>query len=410
MKLLIYTLNFEPELTGIGKYSGDMAKWLASEGHDVRVVTAFPYYPRWRIDDGYSATWYKRERLAGVDVMRCPLWVPKKPGGGKRLVHLASFAFTSFPVLLRQWFWRPDIVWVVAPAFFCVPGALLASKVLGAKSWVHIQDYEVDAAFDLGMLKGARLKRWALAIERSLLGGFDRFSTISRRMYQLAISKGVSESKAVLFPNWVDLEAISSVSITTESGSYRAELCIPNDAVVALYSGNMGAKQGLEILAEAAAALRSQVGLYFVFCGNGAGRADLERRVSGLANVRFLDLQPLERLGELLGMADIHLLPQRADAADLVMPSKLTGMLASGKAVVATAHIGTEVAMVIEGCGLAVPPEDVSAFSGAILRLAEDRALRDKFGKAGRSYAESNLDKNAVLKRFEIELKRLIAM
>lgn len=407
MRVLIYTLNYEPELTGIGKYSGEMARWLAAEGHDVRVVTSFPYYPQWRIQDGYDSSWYADESVAGVKLTRCPLWVPDKPGGLKRLVHLASFALTSFPVLLRQIFWRPDVVWVVAPAFFCVPGALLASKVLGAKSWVHIQDYEVDAAFDLGMLKGDRLKRGALAVERWLLKGFDRFSTISRRMHQLALNKGVSENRAVLFPNWVDLDAISSSGIDA-GGAYRAELNIPDGAVVALYSGNMGAKQGLEILAEAAKALERQDGLYFVFCGNGAGRADLERRAGGLPNVRFLDLQPLERLGELLGTADIHLLPQRADAADLVMPSKLTGMLASGKCVVATAHAGTEVAMVVEGCGLVVPPENAEAFAEAILGLAQDKASRDQFGKAGRAYAEQHLDRNSVLRSFEAELKRLI--
>jgi colanic acid biosynthesis glycosyl transferase WcaI len=409
MRLIIYTLNYEPELTGIGKYSGEMANWLASQGHEVRVVTSFPYYPQWKVKDGYSANWYGTENSEGLKLFRCPLWVPSKPGGIKRLLHLASFAITSFPVLLRQFFWRPDVVWVVAPAFFCVPGALLASRLSGAKSWLHIQDYEVDAAFDLGMLKGEGLKRRALAVESWLLRGFDRFSTISRKMHQLALSKGVAVDRAVLFPNWVDLDAITSTRQNAGESAYRAELNIPGDAVVALYSGNMGAKQGLEILAEAANQLKSQDGLYFVFCGNGAGRANLENRASGLHNVRFLDLQPLERLGELLGTADIHLLPQRGDAADLVMPSKLTGMLASGKAIVATAHQGTEVAMVVDGCGLVVPPEEPVAFADAILRLARDSDARDKFGKAGRLYAEQHLDRNAVLKSFEIELKRLIA-
>ncbi|TYC51809.1 colanic acid biosynthesis glycosyltransferase WcaI [Zoogloea oleivorans] len=409
MRVLIYTLNYEPELTGIGKYSGEMASWLAENGHDVRVVTSFPYYPQWHIQEGYSARWYIDEVKGRVALTRCPLWVPAKPGGLKRLLHLASFALTSFPALLRQFFWRPDVVWVVAPAFFCVPGALLASRLCGAKAWLHIQDYEVDAAFDLGMLKGERLKRTALSVERWLLRGFDRFSTISHRMHQLALSKGVAIEKAVLFPNWVDLDAITSTQQDTGRSGYRSELNIPDDSVVALYSGNMGAKQGLEILAEAASRLKSQEGLHFIFCGNGAGRADLEKRASGLPNVRFLDLQPLERLGELLGTADIHLLPQRGDAADLVMPSKLTGMLASGKAVVATAHAGTEVAMVVDGCGLVVPPEEPVAFSEAILRLAQDRELRDRFGKAGRVYAEQHLDRNAVLRSFEAELKRLIA-
>lgn len=409
MKILLYSLNFSPELTGIGKYSGEMADWLASMGHEVNVITAPPYYPAWRVGEGYHAGRYSVERKGKVTVTRCPLWVPSKPSGIKRLLHLAFFALSSFPVLMRLVSWRADVVWVVAPAFFCIPGALLCSKLSGAKSWVHIQDFEVDAAFDLGILKGRKLKKLALGVESSFLRRFDRFSTISGRMLSLALGKGVCQSNALMFPNWVDLEAISSNGHVPGRGGYRTELGIPEDAVVALYSGNMGAKQGLDILAEAASRLKGHEGLYFIFCGNGAGRADLEKRASGLPSVRFLDLQPLERLGELLGTADIHLLPQRGDAADLVMPSKLTGMLASGKAVVATAHAGTEVAMVVDGCGLVVPPEEPVAFSEAILRLAQDRELRDRFGKAGRVYAEQHLDRNAVLRSFETELKRLIA-
>jgi len=306
--------------------------------------------------------------------------------------------------MLRQVFWRPDVVWVVAPAFFCAPGAWLTARLSGAPVWLHVQDYEVDAAFDLGLLKGERIKRFVLAVERFIFKRFDVVSTISGRMLDRALSKGVRADRAVMFPNWVD---ISSIHPRLAGGGYRAELGFAADDVVALYSGNMGNKQGLEILADAARLLVSSPKLRFVFCGNGAGRADLEARCAGLPNVTFLDLQPLERLGDLLTCADIHLLPQRADAADLVMPSKLTGMLASGRPVVVTAHPGTEVARVVEGCGRVVPPEQADVFANAIAALADDAEQRAGFGVAARRYAEENLDKDAVLRRFEAELLKL---
>ena len=405
MKILLCSLNYTPELTGIGKYSGEMAAWLAEMGHEVRVVTAPPYYPDWRVGDGYSSHSYHREKMAGVDVQRCPLWVPDRPSGLKRLLHLKSFALSSFPVMLRQVFWQPDVVWVVAPAFFSAPGAWLTAKLCGAPAWLHVQDYEVDAAFDLGLLKGGGLKRFVLSMERWIFRRFDVVSTISYRMLDRAYGKGVDRENTVLFPNWVD---ISAVRPDQAGGSYREELGIGQDTRVALYSGNMGNKQGLDILADAARLLMDDARLCFVFCGNGAGRPDLEARCIGLRNVRFLDLQPLERLGDLLTLADIHLLPQRADAADLVMPSKLTGMLASGRPVVATAHEGTEVARVVKDCGLVVPPENPAAFANAIFKLSNDLSLRGHFGRAARCYAEENLDKEAVLKRFEAELLKLV--
>ena len=125
-------------------------------------------------------------------------------------------------------------------------------------------------------------------------------------------------------------------------------------------------------------------------------------------NVTLLPLQPFARLNDLLNAADIHLLPQRAGAADLVMPSKLTGMLSSGRPVVATADAGTQVAHVVEGCGLVVPAEDALALNAAVQRLIDDESLRRQLGEAARVYAVENLGKEQVLEEFERNLKTLV--
>lgn len=416
MKILLYGMNFSPELTGIGKYTSEMAVWLAACGHEVRVISAPPYYPDWKLGAGYSPWQYIVEQRDGVDVWRAPLWVPFRPGGAKRLLHLVSFAVSSLPLLFRHLFWRPDVVWVVAPALFCAPGAWLTARLAGARCWLHIQDFEVDAAFEMGMLKGRRLRSFALGTERWLFRRFDRVSSISPRMIKHLHGKGVAEKDVVWFPNWVNTVVIrpltakvdASVTAMVTANGYRAALQNSPNAIVALYSGNMGDKQGLEILSQAATLTKSRKNLVWVFCGEGVGRANLERGCAGLANVRFLPLQPVERLNELLNLADIHLLPQRADVADLVMPSKLTGMLASGRPVIATALPGTEVASVCEQCGLVVPPGDSEAFAQAVLSLADDAAFRVNLGVKARAYAEFHFGHNAILSRFESELQLLI--
>ncbi len=406
MKVLVYGINYAPELTGVGKYSGEMASWLAAAGHDVRVVTAPPYYPDWVVWSGYSARRYTREHLQDVLVLRTPLWVPRKVNGFRRLFHLASFALASAPALLAQWRWKPDVVWVVEPALFCAPAALAFARLRSAAAWLHIQDYEVDAAFELGLLKGARLRAFVTLIERWLMGRFDRVSTISQRMLERARAKGVDAARLVSLPNWADITAIRPLQ---SPSAYREELGIAPDSVVALYSGNMGAKQGLELLAEAAQLLRGQSTIQFVFCGNGAGRAELMARCAAIGNVRFLGLQPVDRLGELLGLADIHLLPQRADAADLVMPSKLTGILSSGRPVVAGARPETELGKVAALCGIAVPPENPHAFAEAIASLAAQPVLRRQLGTRARAYAEEQFARDAVLSQFERELQACLA-
>ena len=155
MKILLYGLNFAPERVGIGKYTGELASWLAARGHDVHVITAPPYFPGWRVSASYQNR-YCLQHLDGVIVRRCPLWIPRRPSGLTRLLHLASFALSSLAPLLAQLRRRPHVVFVVAPAFFCAPGALLLGRLCGRRTitWLHIQDFELDAAFELGLLSG----------------------------------------------------------------------------------------------------------------------------------------------------------------------------------------------------------------------------------------------------------------
>ncbi|QLB63134.1 glycosyltransferase WbuB [Paraburkholderia caribensis] len=388
MKILIYGLNFAPELSGAGKYTAEMAQMLADCGHEVRVVCAPPYYPDWKVANGYSMWRYRRDIIRGVRIWRAPLWVPPKPSGLKRMLHLASFALSSLPLLARQIAWRPGAVMLIAPTMACAPGALALARVTGAKAWLHVQDYEVDAAFDLGLLKSTRAARIAYGIERFVLKRFDVVSSITNQMVARAVNKGVDAAKTEFLPNWVDTRDIFPLGRVSE---YRETLGIPAANTVVLYSGNMGAKQGLETLADAARALAARDDITFVFCGNGAARDDLFKRCEGLPNCRFLPLQPASSLNELLNVADIHVLPQRGDAADLVMPSKLTGMLASGGAVIAMARPGTALYEAVANNGMIVPPEDTGELADAIAVLAGDGARRAAIGAAGRRYAETML-------------------
>ena len=476
LRILIYGINYSPELTGIGKYSGEMAEWLASHGHEVRVVTAPPYYPEWRVAEGYSAWGYRREvhplpdgitshstrlpnnasQVAGYNpppqgggdllVWRCPVWVPRRPSGAKRLLHLASFALSSLPVMLRQIFWKPDVVMVIEPPLMCAPVALLVARLCGAKAWLHIQDFEVDAAFDMGILPPGRLRNWMLRVERILMRAFDCVSTISPKMLARVVEKGVDPVRAVLFPNWVDTEMIHPLDGV---GALRAELGIAADRIVALYSGNMGEKQGLEVVLEAAKKLQAERNkgqvnfseasptptlprwereakkveheelapcifnlapdVLFVLCGDGAARQRLMERYPDLPNVMWMPLQSLDRLNELLNMADIHLLPQREGVADLVMPSKLTGMLASGRPIIATAQPATQVASVVSRCGIVTMPGNVEELIQGVARLAIDADLRAEYGKKARMYALKNLDKQVILDCFEKDLKAAAA-
>lgn len=412
MKILIYGLNYAPEPTGTGKYTGELAEWLAARGHAVSVICGLPHYPQWKLDAAYADGKARVEERGGVRVCRAPHYVPSAAGLGARARIRLETSFTLSAV--RFWLpWlfsreKPDVVIAVMPPMQVGVWPLLYGWLRRVPWVLHVQDLQVDAALRLGMLKGRGIGRLLYAVEAFLLRHATRASTITEAMRRRLVEKGVAEQDVWLFPNWSDIRAIHP---SVRDNPFRRSLGLPPDAIVVLYAGNMGNKQGLEVVLDAAAACADMPRLQFVLVGDGAARPELERRAAALAlrNLRFLPIQPVERLNDMLAAGDIHLVVQKRSAADLVMPSKLTNILAAGRACVATAEQGTALADVVSGfdTGLVTPPEDVPALVGAIRKLAEDDALRERMGANGRRYAERYLDRDAILERFEAQLQTL---
>ncbi|NDW19752.1 colanic acid biosynthesis glycosyltransferase WcaI [Dysgonomonas sp. 216] len=406
MRILIYGINYSPELTGIGKYSGEMAEWLASNGHDVSVFTAMPYYPEWEIHAEYKGKLWKKETKNGVKVYRCPLYIPKRNKNGKkvsskkRILHETSFAInSSFRWLGAMFRKKYDLVICVSPPFHLSLPALIYSKLKGAKLVTHIQDLQIDAAMNLNMLSNGTALNTMFKLERFLLKKSNYVSTLTKGMRNKIEAKGVSPSKVIMLPNWVDLNTIRPLP---KEQSLRKKFDIPLDDIVILYSGNMGEKQGLEIVIDAATALKNRKDIHFVMVGSGVGREKLEEMVNQqqLTNVKFYPLQPYEDLPALLAMADIHLVLQKKKASDLVMPSKLTGILAVGGCAVITALPKTSLYEVTEehNMGILCEPESSEALLAAIEKAMDSDLSEIK--KNAYNYAIKYLNKDAILSDF----------
>ena len=404
MRILLYCINYAPELTGIGKYTTEMAEWLERRGHLVRVVTSPPYYPAWKVAKGYHSWRYRQEWLNGVDVFRCPLWVPRRPSGSKRLLHLLSFAISSLPVMLRQVSWRPDVIFVVEPPLFCAPLALITARFSNAKAWLHIQDFEVEAFFGLGFSSSGIVKKIANCSEGFLMRRFDRLSSISQQMAARIATFGLPKERISVFPNWVDTDSIRP---TVNGRDFRREWGLMPDCRIVLYAGSMGQKQGLEMVLETANELQqSYPDVMFLFVGEGSAHELLvdRARALGLRNVLFKPPQPLAHLPALLSSAAVHLVVQKRGAADAVMPSKLTGILAIGGYCVITADQSTELGrLVSENPGIAhlVEPENKKKFKSAVLAALSESALSCDINEVARSYAELHLATSVVLSSFE---------
>lgn len=397
MKFLFLGLNYAPEPVGIGPYTTGLAETLAARGHAVSVVAGKPYYPQWRPYDGHTDG--RSDTVEnGVRIMRVPHYIPRDPTGAKRIAHHLSFAASCYRATLQAAREKPDLVFTVAPSLLSVPVAARAARMAGAPLWVHVQDFEVEAAFATGLLGESSLAgRLARGLENRILRLADIASSISPQMCRRLVVKGLAPERVRELRNWSDPNFDFG---RADPESYRREWRL-GDRHVALYSGNIANKQGLEIVIEAARQLAARDDIIFVICGEGPNRARLEQLAAGLDNVRFHGLQPAERMADFLSLASVHLLPQIVGAADLVLPSKLTNILASGRPVVATAALGTGLYAEVQGCGVATEPGDASAMAEAIARLVDDPALHAQLGKAARRRAEAHWSRDAIIDEME---------
>jgi len=374
IKVVVYGVNYSPEMAGAGRYTGEIAEEFAARGAEVLLVTTPPHYPGWRVYDGFKNNRYAKETRNGVRVWRCPLVLRQRMGGVWRLLAPLTFALTSAPIAVWEMLrLRPDVVVCVEPTLFVAPISLLIAKAIGAQTVLHIQDLEVDAAFAVGHLAQYEwLKRIGEIFERRMLRRFDRIVTISEAMAEKLVKKGLDRGRLAIIRNWVDLDKIYPLK---RQSVYRAMFNLSADDFVVMYSGNLGAKQGLNVLLEAARRLARFDRIKVVIAGEGPAKPALIEKYGDLPHVRFLPFQPYDLLNEFLNLADLHVLPQDPRAADLVLPSKLGGMLASGKPVIVTAEAGTELAVFLGDAATMTPSEDSEALAEAVCRHFEGKAV-----------------------------------
>jgi colanic acid biosynthesis glycosyl transferase WcaI len=412
MRLAVYSHNYAPEPIGIPFYNTSMCRWFVERlGWQVTVRTGMPHYPWWKVPEEYAARDYSHGRadevIDGVVVERVRHYVPAPPPSclARMRMDLSWLLRVAWRSLRTSE--RPDAVLLIAPPFLLGALGLLLRLRWRVPVVYHIQDLQCDAALELKMMPQA-LAAALLASERLIIANVDQVTTISAGMRARIAAKVAAPDTIGMFPNWIDEREMRA---WTRPNRYRAQWDIPRDGLVAMYSGNLGRKQGLEVLIAAAARLPRQITV--VIAGAGGERAQLERLAEETApgRVRFCDLVELADLPEFLSAADLHCVVQRPAASGTVMPSKMLNIMAVERPVVVTAEPGTDLANTVaaSGAGVAVAPEDPAALAAAIAALAADPARRAGMGASARAWVVENYGIDQVLGRFAARLELLVA-
>jgi colanic acid biosynthesis glycosyl transferase WcaI len=404
MRVVIWGINYAPEFTGIAPHSVALCEFLHERGHDVEMVSTFSYYPTWRKLPEDEGKLYRTDVINGVGVHRCWHFVPERVSALKRIVHEASFISTSFLRMLVLP--RPDVFVVVSPPLALGAAAWAMSRLKRAPFVFHVQDLQPDAALKLGMLKQGWFTSALLWLEAFAYAKAARVSSITRGMLDVFRSKGVPEEKLVYFPNAI---ALRDAPPPPRRGAFRERNGFPAEQFIAVYAGNLGVKQGLDVLIEAAR-LVTDKRVRIVICGAGAQRDVLGARVRelGLPNVSMLPLQEGEDYRALLADVDVCFITQQAGAGNSFFPSKLLGLLAQGKPVIIVADAESELARSVgEGqYGFSLAPGQPAELARALDALAADPQRLAAYSTAGQQYVQQ-WEKSAVMENFERELVRL---
>jgi len=405
MRILVLAIHYWPEQTGIGAVLTRRCEYLASVGHEVTVCTGMPFYPQWQIHPNYTRKLSFREEHNSVTILRSWMWVAEKVTSAKRVLFEASFLATSLLNAVRSR--KPELLFAVSPPLGLGLSAVLLSRWWNIPYAFDVQDLQPDTAADLGMLPRPVLPvlYW---MESMAYRNAKLILTITEGMRKRIAAKGVPEGKVVLVPAVAD-NAAFCVGSLAEAQRFRIEHGLDGKFIVA-HSGNMGVKQGLDAVLDAALQLKEHRDIVFLLAGDGAMKSHLKKRVAALAldNVRFLPVQEKAEFLQMLAAVELALIVQQSTVSDIVFPSKTVTLLSAARPIVASVSAECETGRVIRrsGAGVVIEAGNAEALAATILDLLRNPQRRATMSSFGRRYALQNWDETRILPAFESHLLR----
>ena len=400
-KITIIGVNYAPEDSAIGLYSTQMAEYISHKGFDVNIITGFPYYPQWKIHDSYKRKpAFYSEEINGVKIRRFKQYVPKNPSFSKRILHLLSFTAGSLINCIRNG--KSDIVICIIPFTTTALLGRFLKLIHGSKLWIHIQDFEFDAAIESGLLEGNKkwIIRFLIRIEKALLKSAHRVSTISNGMLNRLREK--TDVEGYYFTNWLDLDrfnmGFASKHPFMKQGSFNV-----------LYSGNIGYKQDWDLFFKFLDRLKDLDGIQVVVVGEGAMQEQVKSKLDAYSFASHHNLVPFEELPLLLNSADLHILFQKEDVVDTVMPSKILGMMGSARPSIVTGSPLSEVKTIFDKSqgGYYLNADDPDALIKSLIDIKSDKRRSVAMGEKARDFVLTNYSKETVLNNFVHELNGL---
>jgi colanic acid biosynthesis glycosyl transferase WcaI len=374
MKILVLNLYYPPDTSATAKIAAAFLEPVAAK-HEVTLICGRPSY-----DPTEKRPWrlWQSERLRGVTVIRVGSTDYPRTPMTRRVLNYLTYVALSIP---RALFVRSDLILAMTdPPFEGIVGAFVA--MLKAQPFVYnIRDLYPDMALGGSIVEPGLLARVWEMLHRWALRRATRVIVLGEDMRARIISKGVAPDRVAIVRDGVELPPASSSAseldaevIRTIRSGYR---------FVLLHAGNLGFYGAWETLLAAAREL-AEDGVSLVFVGDGAQRSRLEAAAAGSTNVRFLPFFPTHQLASVLSAADAHVVTIKRGLEGVVVPSKLYGVLAAGRPIVAVAPQQTDAASLAarDGFGVSSDPDNPAELVAIVRTLLGDPRRLAAMGSA----------------------------
>ena len=384
MRILLLNQFYPPDVAATGQLLDDLARGLAQRGHEVNVICSRGSY------DGGSRKYLRYRQTNGVGVHRVNALSFGRANKMGRLADYLSFYVLALLKAIR--FPRADIcISLTTPPFIGLIAVLL-KRLRGTRFVLWVMDVYPEVAVAYGVIrKRGLLNRLCTGLSRLLYSRAAVIISLGQVMAERLVEAGAKREKIITAHNW----AVGEQYPREQMSAQLRQRWNLNGEVTLMYSGNLGLGHDLETVVKAVSSLETREKLRLLIIGNGKGRAPLERlsKELELRCVEFHEPVPMEALGQMLAVGDIHIVTQKEGTEGLIVPSKLYGILAAGRAVLFVGPEHCEAAQILadSGAGLIAPCGDIATAAREIKKLLSDEQMRIEMGKRARKFYETQL-------------------
>ncbi len=391
LRILFITQFFPPETGAASLRTASVVDRMASDGHEVTVLTTLPSFPTGSIYAEYRGRFHVSETRGNVSVERVWTYASPKLRRFDRLLNWIAFAIcaVSYMAVHRM---KADILYVSFPPVATVLPAVIGRALYGAKLIVDIRDVLPDRATQLGVLKATGVP--AKILGRLVDGLYRRatlIATLNETCRQAIIKRAVPADKVIIFPNGFDPVTPSSTS------AYQRQ----NGEFVAAYVGNIGMTSGVDVLLDAAKHLRGDGRFRFVVVGGGNEKARLQARIEAekLDNVTMLGARSYAEATAVQLDSDVCIIPLRRGVIDTI-PKKLYDAMSLSKPVIVCATGEAERFVSASRAGLVVEPENGKELANAVRSLSMDPQALRRYGENARTYVTGKFERAKLVDDF----------